>query len=182
MSKQEPIHIQAQFIKNTFFIVIGILLLTFLFIQPYNIICRLTNRCKPITTSSLSIHKRGTREMAISFTAIVPDEIRQNIKFYPKQEKSMVFNGDHIKNSYIAENLTKKNMVIGANFDIKPEGIMKYLERVECICFHHQPLNIGSKTSMPLDLRINPKIEKDPEFDNVREVTVEYTIYTISNL
>ena len=82
-------------------------------------------------------------------------------------------------NSYLAKNLSKENITVGAHFDLKPEGIGKYLERVECICFGTTPLNISEEKPMPINFRINPEIEKDLEFKDVREIEVTYRVYLL---
>jgi cytochrome c oxidase assembly protein subunit 11 len=179
MSKKNHNQIQSKFINNTIYSVIGILFLTFIFIQPYNIFCRLKNTCHPITFSSFSFHKNGKREMTINFVGTIPEALKQSVQFYPDQEKLKIRNGKNINNFYRTKNLTNQNIIVATHFDVKPEGIEKYLERIECICFKNQSLKIGKEAAMPFKFRINPAIERDPEFDNIKEITVNYSVYLV---
>ncbi|MES2677571.1 MAG: cytochrome c oxidase assembly protein [Pseudomonadota bacterium] len=178
-STETSSQIQDKFVKNTIYIVLGILLLIFLVIQPYNIFCRLKNTCSPITFSSFSFHKNGNQKTVINFVANIPDQLKQNIEFYPDQERESVLNGKNITNFYMAKNLTAQNIIVAAHFDVEPKEVEKYLERIECICFQNQPLKVGGQASMPLDFRINPKIEEDPQFKNLKEITISYKAYLV---
>lgn len=169
--------IQQKFIRSTAYIVIGILLLIFLLVQPYNIFCRIKTTCQPITLSSLPFHKNGKREMTFSFISNIPDDLKQAVEFYPQKADMKVLNGKNIINSYLVKNLTTENIVVAAHFDIKPEGIEKYLERIECICFQNQSLSGGKNAAMPLNFRIDPRIENDAAFRDVKEIAVSYSVY-----
>ncbi len=173
--------IQDKFIKNTLYIVIGILALTFIAIQPYNLFCRIKKTCQPITFSSFNIpQKEGKREITFKFVAKIPKELQKKIEFSPTEQTVTILNGKNLINPYLVKNLTKKDIVVGARFYIAPEGMEKYLERVECICFQNQPVYANGAASMGLNFRVDPKIEQDPGFRNVKEVTISYEAYLVN--
>ncbi|MFT6077508.1 MAG: cytochrome c oxidase assembly protein subunit 11 [Myxococcota bacterium] len=171
--------VQGKFIKNTLYVVVGILLLGFVLLQPYNLFCKIMKNCTPITFSSFSSHKNGINKMTINFVAQIPKDLENVVEFKTKTANLDILNGKKILNSYLARNLSKENITVGAHFDLKPDGIGKYLERVECICFGTTPLNSGEEKPMPINFRINPDIEKDLEFKDVKDITVSYRVYLI---
>ncbi|MFT6106629.1 MAG: cytochrome c oxidase assembly protein subunit 11 [Rickettsiales bacterium] len=171
--------IQDKFIKSTIYVVVGILLLGFILIQPYNLFCKIKRTCQPITLSSFSSHKNGINKMKISFTATIPEDLKDFVEFEAQESNFEILNGERILNSYLVKNLTEKEMIVGAHFDLQPEGIGKYLQRVECICFGTTLLNADEEKPMPVNFRIKPEIEKDPEFKDIRKIEVNYQIYLV---
>ena len=173
---------QEKFIRSTFYVIAGIMILIFILIQPYNLFCRLGSTCKPITLSSLVLRKHGTKELEIHFTGMVPENLKQSLEFYPDQQNLKVINGKNIINFYKVKNLTNKNIVVAIKFKIEPTEIEKYLERTDCICFKNKPLGAKQEAEMPLNFRINPEIEKDSAFDNLKEIKVNYSVDLLENV
>ena len=170
---------QDKFIKNTTYIVIGILLFTFILIQPYNLICKVKKSCQPITLSSLPFYKTGQQKMSVNFGAIIPDDLKLTIDFYPNKHNIVALNGRHIKDLYVVENLTKNKINVSVSFDVIPKEAEKYIEKTECLCSKSYPLNANQTSPMNIDLRINPEIEKDPNFVNLKEITIIYTAHLV---
>ena len=170
---------QNKFIKNTIYIVIGILLFTFILIQPYNLICKVKKTCQQITLSSLDFHKTGQQKMSINFGAIIPEDLRQTIDFYPNTKNMFILNGQHIKDLYTIKNLTKNKINVSASFDVIPKEAEKYIEKTECLCSKNYPLNENQSSPININLRIKPEIEKDPNFTNLKEITIIYTVHLV---
>ncbi len=170
---------QDKFLKNIIYIVVGILLMIFLLIQPYNLICRIKQVCKPIMLSPLSLHKNGQQKMVINFVAKINDNLKNIIEFTEEKSVVEVRNGKIISNNFIAQNLTNKNIIITSHFKVEPEEMGKYLERIECLCFQNQPLNPNQKLLMPVSFRINPEIEKDQQLQNLKAIIISYRAYLV---
>ncbi|MFT5703281.1 MAG: cytochrome c oxidase assembly protein subunit 11 [Rickettsiales bacterium] len=171
--------VQSKFIKSTLYVVIGILLLGFILVQPYNFFCKAQKTCQQITFSSFSLHKNGHQKMAINFAANVPEELKSIIEFEPTTAEIKILNGKNITNSFQVKNLSEDAITIGARFKVEPAKMVEYLERIECLCSKHQPLNALEESLMPINLRIKPEIEQDSELKNIREIKVSYEIYLV---
>ena len=169
--------IQDKFIKNTLYIVLGVLLMIFIVIQPYNLFCKIKKTCQPVSFTSLIPKKTGQQKITFIFEANIPDDLKEEVEFEPVKPELNVQNGRNIINAYEVKNLTDENIVAGAHFQIEPREVNKYLERVQCICFNKQPLNAGEEAKMPVNLRINPEIEQDAELKNLKEVKISYEVY-----
>lgn len=167
---------QDKFTKNTLYVLIGILLLIIILVQPYNLFCKISGNCHPITFSSISFHQSGNQKLTINFSAITDDDLKNIVQFFPQEKSVKVRNGKNITNFYIAKNLTKKPVIIRAELILEPHTANQYLERIECLCFKLQPLNSEEEKPMPVSFRINPAIEKDDRFANLKEVKVSYKI------
>lgn len=171
-----PNTVPEKFIKSTIYVVLGVVLIGFIAVQPYNLYCRIKKSCKQITIFSLTEPKVGKRELTFKFISKVPKELQKKIKFEPEQNEIVILNGKHIFNSYKIKNLTNKNITISAKFYGMPEGFEEYMERIECPCMQHLPIDAQGEGSMPVNLRINPRIEDDLRFRDMKEVTIEYTV------
>ncbi len=168
-----------KFLKNTIYVVVGILLTMFLLIQPYNLFCKIKQTCKPIILSSFSLHKNGQQKMKIQFTSEIFDDLKNIIEFKPDKSTVEVRNGKIISNNFITQNLTDKNIIITSHFKVEPEEMGKYLERIECLCFQNQPLNSNQKVLMPVSFRINADVEKDQNLKSLKTITISYQAYLV---
>lgn len=168
-----------KFIKDTIYAILAILLIGFLLVQPYNLVCRIKHSCQPVTFKSLSLHKNGQQKMLINFTSQINDDLKNIVEFKPEESTVEVLNGKIITNNFIAQNLTDKNIIIASHFKVEPEEIGKYLERIECLCFQNQPLNANEKILMPVSFRINPEIEKDQSLKDLKAITISYQPYLV---
>jgi cytochrome c oxidase assembly protein subunit 11 len=127
--------------------------------------------------SSFSLHKNGKQKTVINFTAKVDDNLKNVIEFIPEKSMVDVQNGKIFSNNFIAKNLTNKNIVITNRFTVQPEEIGIYLERIECLCFKNQPIDSAKEVNMPVSFRINLEVEKDKNFENIKEITINYQAY-----
>ncbi len=168
-----------KFIKNTIYIVLAILLISFLLVQPYNLICRIKHSCHPITFKSLLLHKSGIEKIVINFASEISSDLKNIIEFKPEKSAFEAVNGKIIHNNFIVKNLTDKNITITSHFKVEPEEIGKYLERIQCLCFQNQPVNSNQQVSMPVSFRINPDIEKDQNFKDLKEILISYEAYLV---
>ncbi|MCE3254784.1 MAG: ctaG [Rickettsiaceae bacterium] len=170
---------QDKFIKDIIYVVVGILLLVFILIQPYNLYCRVKHSCNPITFASWPFFKKGRNTISVNLVANVPKDLKKKVEFYPNSKNIKVQNGKRMKDFYIAKNLTKKHLNVSAHFEISPKKVEKYLHRVECICFKNYSLSPGEQVPMSIDFRISPEIEEDAELKDLKEVIVTYNLYLV---
>jgi cytochrome c oxidase assembly protein subunit 11 len=129
--------------------------------------------------SSLSINKNGQQTIIINFATKIDNDLIDIIEFKAEESAVKVKNGKVISNNFIAHNLTNKNIITASHFKVEPEGVGRYLERIECLCFQNQPVNPNQKVLMPVSFRINPDIEKDQNFSNLKEITISYQPYLV---
>jgi cytochrome c oxidase assembly protein subunit 11 len=168
---------QEKFIKNTIYAIIAILLLIMILIQPYNLYCKITGSCFPVTFSSIGFNRAGDKYLNINFAAQINDEAKNIVEFYPKEKAIKIRSGKTIHNFYLAKNLSNKPVIIKTKMKLEPFWVNQYLERIECLCFKNQPLNAKEEKSLPVSFRIKPEIEEDKNFTNLKEISVSYEVY-----
>lgn len=168
-----------KFLKNTIYVILSILLISFILIQPYNLFCRIKHSCDPITLSSIAPHKIGEKSLTISFLATTPDGLKNIVEFQPKTLRAEIINGQAIGNYYSVKNLTNNKIIVSAKISVEPKEVDQYLEKIECLCMQSQPLNKKESAVMPARFRINPEIEKDPKFKDLKEIKINYEVELI---
>ncbi len=78
---------------------------------------------------------------------------------------------------YKAENLSDKPVTGVASFNVEPEYVGKYFNKIQCFCFERQTLQPGQSIDMPVIYYVDPKILDDPEAKNVEQITLSYTFH-----
>jgi cytochrome c oxidase assembly protein subunit 11 len=171
--------ISNKFFKTLIYILLGILLIIFFMIQPYNIYCRVSKKCHPVIISSLLWHKSGKEKLQINFTATTPEHLKNIVEFSPNEQQKEIINGKNITNFYQVKNLSNQEITIRAHYNLNPAEADKYLDRIECLCFQTQILKAKEEVNMPLNFRIKSEIENDSELKNLQKITVNYEVMLV---
>jgi cytochrome c oxidase assembly protein subunit 11 len=158
---------QDKFLKTLIYILLGSALTIFLLIQPFNIYCKITKKCYPITLSSFKILKKGEREIKINFSAKIPDNLKQTLDFYPSQKTVTKFSNEHINNSYFVKNLSNKTLTIKTHYKATPSEANQYLNRIECLCFQSQTLKPNEEVLMPIKFQIKKSIDTTIDIESI---------------
>ncbi len=98
-------------------------------------------------------------------------------KFAPQQVTQEMRIGTRKMAFYKAENLSDKPVTGVASFNVEPEYVGKYFNKIQCFCFERQTLQPGQSIDMPVIYYIDPKILDDPEAKNVEQITLSYTFH-----
>lgn len=98
-------------------------------------------------------------------------------KFAPQQVTQDMRIGTRKMAFYKAENLSDKPVTGVASFNVEPEYVGKYFNKIQCFCFERQTLQPGQSIDMPVIYYVDPKILDDPEAKNVEQITLSYTFH-----
>jgi len=102
-------------------------------------------------------------------------------KFEPEQVSVDVAPGAQTKIFYRAENLSSHAVTGQAVYNVSPDTVGKYFKKIQCFCFSQQTLKPGQKVDMPVIFFVDPAIEKDPDTNDVHEITLSYTFYPVES-
>ena len=103
-------------------------------------------------------------------------------KFEAEQQRVTTHPGEPTKVYYRATNTSDRTIVARAAFNVTPYKAAKYFFKIECFCFTEEKLGPGESARMPLVLYVDQQMLKDPNTDEVRDVTLSYTFYEQKNL
>lgn len=166
--------------KSLVYIVVVILIIILFLSQTYNFFCRISDVCKPISWSSLMIHKIGTREINYKFIAKIPDQLKDKVEFNQSFDSKKALNGEEIKNFYYIKNLTMDTIVVKPRYNLSIKEADTYLEKVQCLCTQEKILKPGEKTELPIIFRMSAQIEEDKLLKNIKELEVIYEIELVN--
>ena len=97
--------------------------------------------------------------------------------FKPQQRAVKVVPGETALAFYTAYNPTDKPVTGVSTYNITPMKAGLYFNKIQCFCFTEQLLLPGQSVDMPVVFFVDPDMDKDRRYHNVRTVTLSYTFY-----
>ena len=101
--------------------------------------------------------------------------------FRPEQLTERVAIGAREMAFYTATNLTDAPITGHAVFNVTPEQVGKYFNKIECFCFKEQTLKAHQTVRMPVVFYVDPKFLDDPDTRDISEITLSYTFFPVDS-
>lgn len=115
------------------------------------------------------------RTVTIRFDANVSPELPW--RFTPEQRTMTVHVGEVAEANYIIENVSSKDTVGMAAYNVTPYQAGGHFTKIQCFCFGAQPLKANERLSVPVVFYVDPAFDADPNADGVDVITLSYTFY-----
>ena len=87
--------------------------------------------------------------------------------------------GENILAFYKVTNRSDHAVVGTATFNVTPDQVGSFFNKVQCFCFTEQRLEPGETVEMPVSFFIDPAIVKDVDGAGVRNITLSYTFFPV---
>ena len=97
--------------------------------------------------------------------------------FGPKERSVTVHLGENKLVYFRAKNEFSTDTVGTAIFNVTPEKVGAYFNKVQCFCFNSQALRGGQSADLGVTFFVDPAIATDPMTKDVQTITLSYTFY-----
>jgi len=102
-------------------------------------------------------------------------------RFEPVQNTVRIAPGARTTIFYRATNLSARPITGQAVFNVTPDTVGQYFNKIECFCFTEQTLKPGESVEMPVVFYVDPNVRKDDETKRIDEITLSYTFYPVES-
>jgi cytochrome c oxidase assembly protein subunit 11 len=100
--------------------------------------------------------------------------------FRPEQTTQQITLGGRKMAIFVARNDSDKPITGRASYNIEPEQVAKYFNKVQCFCFTEQTLQPHQEVRMPVIYYVDPAIKNDPDAKGVDQITLSYTFHVLA--
>ncbi len=165
----------SRFALNILAIVVGMFGLAYASVPLYSMFCKVTGYGGTTQEGKAIPDKVYDREIKVFFNTDVNPEL--SWKFKPLQPIVKVKVGETKLVFFEAENYGTEPEIGVASYNVSPDKMGQYFDKVQCFCFSQQLINPGQKVSFPVSFFIDPEIMNDKNLADVNEVTLSYTFF-----
>lgn len=148
---------------------------SFAAVPLYRIFCQVTGYAGTTQRAEKGSDTVLDRTITVRFDANVVRSLPW--RFVPEKNAIKVKIGESTLAFYKTANLSARPITGTATFNVTPEIVGSYFNKIECFCFTEQTLKAGQEVDMPVTFFIDPAIMDDPEAKKVTEVTLSYTFF-----
>src|SRR4051812_44144661 len=100
-------------------------------------------------------------------------------RFEPEQNAIEVKLGEVVTVNFVATNLSARETVGQAGYNVAPGTTGSYFTKINCFCFTEQRLAPGEKREMPVVFYVDPSLAKNAELDDLNTITLSYSFYAV---
>ncbi|PLX43370.1 MAG: cytochrome c oxidase assembly protein [Hyphomicrobiales bacterium] len=158
-------------------VVCGMLGLTYASVPLYRIFCQVTGYGGTTQAAESASDVILDRKVTVEFDANTAKGI--GWKFKPSQHSIKLRLGEEKLAFFTARNLTDKAITGTAVFNVTPQSVGSYFNKIECFCFTEQTLQPGETKQMPVSFFIDPELDKDSNLDSIKIITLSYTFFPV---
>ncbi|MEM9278523.1 MAG: cytochrome c oxidase assembly protein [Pseudomonadota bacterium] len=98
-------------------------------------------------------------------------------KFAPEQRQVTIKMGEQMVINYVAENLSDEPIVGMASFNVTPQSVGMFFNKIECFCFTDTYIEPGGKLEMPVVLYVDPDMDLEKALKALNTITLSYTFF-----
>jgi cytochrome c oxidase assembly protein subunit 11 len=102
-------------------------------------------------------------------------------EFKPAKKSVTIKFGESATVSYHAKNLSNHAIAGTATFNVTPEKIGQYFNKIACFCFQETVLQPGEEKDLAVTFYVDPDLLNDKYADEVRTITLSYTFFPSAN-
>jgi len=155
--------------------VAGMVGMSFAAVPLYRMFCQVTGFGGTTQQADSAPARVLDREITVRFDGNVGNGLGWS--FRPRERSVTLRIGEVADIAFIAENRGTTTATGTATFNVTPNAIGVYFNKIACFCFTEQTLAPGETVEMPVQFFVDPAIADDRELEYVRTITLSYTFF-----
>jgi cytochrome c oxidase assembly protein subunit 11 len=144
----------------------------------YKIFCQVTGYGGTTQRVVEKSYKIVDRVITVRFDANVSPNL--DWKFEPVQNTIDVKLGENAIAFFRATNLSDKPLTGTAAFNVAPDVMGLYFNKIQCFCFTEQTLQPHQSVEMPVTFYVDPKMLDDRDTRDLGNVALSYVFYPVA--
>ncbi|WCR11651.1 cytochrome c oxidase assembly protein [Paracoccus stylophorae] len=156
-------------------VVVTMAALAWVAVPFYSWFCRVTGFAGTTQISSAAPDTVLDEVVRVRFDANVDKNL--DWTFRPMQTKMEVRIGEDAMAFYEAVNNSDETITGTASYNVAPEVVGYYFDKIQCFCFTEQTLEPGERVEMPVNFYVDPELVDDRDANWVRDITLSYTFH-----
>ena len=102
-------------------------------------------------------------------------------RFEPDERVKRVAVGARQMAFFTAVNESDHAITGTAAFNVSPPQAGQYFVKIQCFCFTQQTLRPHERVRMPVVFFVDPGFAKDPDANDISEITLSYTFFPVAS-
>ena len=170
---------KARAMRRTMFACVGVVATmtgaAFAAVPLYELFCKVTGFGGTPRIAESEASRVADRVFTVRFDANVAPGLPW--KFEPETPSVDVRAGETITVFYKIRNTSSSESVGIANFNVQPNQLGGWFNKLQCFCFNELTLKPGESMDAPVVFFVDPEIVKERELERVRTITLSYTFF-----
>ena len=149
--------------------------MSFAAVPLYREFCQATGYNGTVRRAEAAPTETVDRWVTVRFDANVGNGLGWS--FRPEQRAVKVKLGAVTTVKFIAENRLDQTMTGSAVFNVSPDDVGGYFNKLACFCFTQQTLKAHETEELPVTFFVDPTMADDSELTTTDTITLSYTFY-----
>ena len=165
----------ARLARRLVAVVVGMAGLAYASAPLYDLFCRTTGFGGTPLVAQQGERPVLDRTVAVRFDSNVDSNLPW--RFEPLEREVKVRVGEERLVHYRVTNVSQRPIVGTSAYNVTPEPAGPWFNKLQCFCFTEQLLKPGQSLDLPVVFFVDPEMDKDRRYDNVRTITLSYTFF-----
>ena len=141
----------------------------------YDTFCKVTGYGGTPKIAEENLSEVIDRTVTVEFDSNIAQNLPWN--FRADQRRMDVKLGQSGLAYYTIENVSKQAVTGVANFNVMPVKAAPFFIKTDCFCFEEQTIQPGEKLTLPVIFFVDPQLDEDSRFDEIKTMTLSYTFF-----